>query len=67
VRGECRFGHRDKRRHANISGLPPKPSDTTLTWSLSVTTAATRKPSAAVRALLDLVDEQVRETAAQDL
>ncbi|GII57997.1 LysR family transcriptional regulator [Planotetraspora thailandica] len=42
-------------------------SDTTLTWSLSVATAATRKPSAAVRALLDLVDEHVREAAAPDM
>ncbi|ETK37475.1 LysR family transcriptional regulator [Microbispora sp. ATCC PTA-5024] len=31
----------------------------TLTWSLSVATSATRRPSAAVRALLDLVDHHV--------
>lgn len=33
--------------------------DASLTWSLSVATSATRRPSAAVRALLDLVDEHV--------
>jgi DNA-binding transcriptional LysR family regulator len=39
-------------------------SDATLSWSLSVATVSTRRPNAAVRALLDLVDHHVRDTAA---
>ncbi|GAA4591308.1 LysR family transcriptional regulator [Planotetraspora phitsanulokensis] len=39
-------------------------SDVTLTWSLSVATVSTRRPNAAVRALLDLVDQHVPGTAA---
>ncbi|GAA4566207.1 LysR family transcriptional regulator [Planotetraspora kaengkrachanensis] len=39
-------------------------SDVTLTWSLSVATVSTRRPNAAVRALLDLVDQHVSDTTA---
>ncbi|MFE5852919.1 LysR family transcriptional regulator [Streptomyces sp. NPDC056500] len=37
-------------------------TDAPLRWSLSVATSATRRPSAAVRALLDLIDAQVADT-----
>ncbi|MCT9930196.1 LysR family transcriptional regulator [Planotetraspora sp. A-T 1434] len=39
-------------------------SDATLTWSLCVATSSTRRPSAAVRALLEGVDHHVVMTAA---
>ncbi|WP_203977959.1 hypothetical protein [Planotetraspora silvatica] len=66
-----------RRRAAGARTSPVKPgardardlavltvSDATLAWSLSVATVSTRRPNAAVRAPLDLVDHHVRDTAA---